>query len=238
MIRSGPLDVDPRLPSIADGTTEWTGERRARVHDSNTAQGYYGGWNNKAQVDYNNATNSYGYYLGIAHRARVIEEYLSTHDELTFEEVRDLALNIATTDSFGSGGNTWAFVADAFAAAVAADPTADRQAAVDMLEAWDGHFVAGGPGEWRMGTQRADAWVLQDAWIKEMLRLTFEDEFTTAGMSYGAQRNYVNFNVLLRALDGESHAADFLPLVPGQIGLRQTHHRRGSHRPGSRQRAR
>jgi len=196
--------VDPRLPSIADGTTEWTGERRARVHDSNTAQGWYGGWNNKSAADYDNATNSYSYYLGIAHRARVVEDYLSTHDELTFEEVRDLALNIATTDSFGSGGNTWSYVADDFSAAVAADPTADRQAAVDMLQAWDGHFVAGGPGEWRMGTQRADAWVLQDAWIKEVLRLTFEDEFTTAGLDYSDQRTYVNFNVLLRALDPAS----------------------------------
>jgi len=196
--------VDPRLPSIADGTTEWTGERRTRVHDSNTPQGYYGGWNNKSQADYNNAPQSYGYYLGIAHRARVIEEYLSTHDELTFEEVRDLALNIATTDSFGGGGNTWSFVADAFSAAVAADPTADRQAAVDMLQAWDGHFVDGGPAEWRMGTARADAWVLQDAWIKEVLRLTFEDEFTTAGLDYSDQRDYVNFNVLMRALDSES----------------------------------
>ncbi len=51
--------VDPRLPSIADGTTEWTGERRPRAHDANTAQGYYGGWNNKASADYNNAPNSH-----------------------------------------------------------------------------------------------------------------------------------------------------------------------------------
>jgi len=198
--------VDPRLPSIADGTMEWTGERRARAHDSNTAQGYYGGWNNKSQVDYNNAPNSYGYYLGIAHRAHVIEEYLSTHDGLTYEEVRDLAVNIATTDSFGSGGNTWAFVADAFSAAVAADPTPDRQAAVDMLAAWDGHFVAGGPAEWRMGTDRADAWVLQDAWIQEMLRLTFEDEFETAGISYASQPIFINFNVLVRMLDAGTAA--------------------------------
>ncbi len=196
--------VDPRLPSIADGTTEWTGERRARAHDSNTAQGYYGGWNNKSQADYNNAPNSYGYYLGLFHRAHVIDEYLAAHDDLTYEEIRDLAFNIATTDSFGGGGNTWSFVADAFSAAVAADPTADRQAAVDMIQEWDGHFVVGGPDEWRMGTARADEWVLQDAWIREVLRLTFEDEFMTAGLDYGAQRDSVNFNVLLRALDPDS----------------------------------
>jgi penicillin amidase len=194
--------VDPRFPSIADGTTEWTGERRPRVHDENTPQGYYGGWNNKAAADYNNAPNSYSYYLGLFHRAHVIEEYLSTHDDLTYEEVRDLALNIATTDSFGSGGNTWAFVADDFTEAVADNPSAERDAAIEMLDAWDGHFVAGGPGEWRFGTLRADAWVLQDAWIREVLRLTFEDEFATAGLDYNSQRKTINFNVLLRALAG------------------------------------
>ncbi len=196
--------VDPRLPSFADGTMEWTGERRARAHDENTAQGYYGGWNNKAQADYNNAPNSYGYYLGPAHRAHVIDEYLSTHDNLTYEEIRDLALNIATTDSFGSGGNTWSFVADAFTAAVAADPSPARQAAVDMIAAWDGHFVAGGPAAWRGGALRADAWVLQDAWIKEVIRLTFEDEFVTAGLNFASQPTFINFNVLLRALAGPS----------------------------------
>jgi len=196
--------VDPRFPSIGDGTMEWTGERRARVHDENVAKGFYSGWNNKSQLDYNNAPNNFSYYLGPAHRAQVIDDYLSTHDDLTFEDVRDLALNIATTDSFGGGGNTWAFVADAFKAAVAADPTDDRNAAIAMLDAWDGHFVDGGPAEWRFGTSRADAYVLQDAWIKEVMRLTFEDEFMMAGMDYADQRTTVNFNVLLRALDPNS----------------------------------
>jgi penicillin amidase len=202
--------VDPRLPSIADGTTEWTGERRPRAHDSNTAQGYYGGWNNKAAVDYNNATNSYSYYLGPAHRAHVIDEYLSANDDLTFEQVRDLALNIATTHSFGGGGNTWAFVENVFAAAVAANPTPDRQAAVDMLNDWDGHYIAGGPGEWRMGMQVADAWVLQDAWIKEVVRLVFEDEFEMAGIAYDDEPLTINFNVLLRILAGADAALPIL----------------------------
>ncbi len=197
--------VDPRFPSIANGTTEWTGERRPRAHDSNTSQGYYGGWNNKSSIDYNNAFNDYSYYLGPAHRAHVIEEYLSTHDNLTYEDVRDLALNIATTDSFGGGGNTWSFVEDDFKAVVAADSSPDRDEAIAMLDAWDGHFVAGGPAEWRFGTLRADAWVLQDAWIGEVLRITFEDEFRVAGMSWEDQPESLLFNVLLRALAGQTY---------------------------------
>ena len=198
--------VDPRFPQIGDGTQEWTGERRPRAHDANTPQGFYGGWNNKASVDYNNATNSYSYYLGPAHRAHVVKEYLESHDNLTYEEIRDLALNIATTDSFGSGGNTWAFVEEYFKAAVAADPSAERNAAIDMLDAWDGHFVAGGEANWRMGTLRADAWVLQDAWIREVCRLVFEDEFAAAGLDWTEQRLFILYNVLVRALQGPDAA--------------------------------
>jgi penicillin amidase len=192
--------VDPRFPQIGDGNQEWTGERRERAHDENTAQGFYGGWNNKASVDYINAPQSA--YYGKFHRAHVIQEYLGSHDDLTYEEVRDLALNIATTDSFGRGGNTWSFVEDDFKAAVEANSSADRDAAIAMLDAWDGHFVAGGPSEWRFGTLRADAWVFQDAWIKEALRLTFEDEFTASEMDWTGQSKHMLFNVLIRALEG------------------------------------
>ena len=194
--------VDPRFPLIGNGQQEWTGERRPRVHDVNNPQGFYGGWNNKSALSYINAPNNYSYYLGPAHRAHVIDEYLLANDDLTYEEVRDLALNIATTDSFGGGGNTWSFVADAFKAAVAADPSDNRNAAIALLDAWDGHFVAGGPSQWRMGAFRADAWVFQDAWIKEVLRLTFEDEFMMAGMDVDDERDHLLFNVLVRALQG------------------------------------
>ena len=198
--------VDPRLPSIGDGTTEWTGERRPRVHDVNTSQGYYGGWNNKSRIDYLNAFNNLSYMFGPAHRAQVVEDFLCTCEAVTFDELRDLALSIATTDSFGAGGNTWAFVADAFKAAVAASPTDDRNAAIAMLDAWDGHFVAGGPAEWRFGAFRADAWVLQDEWIKEVVRLVMEDEFMMAGLGFEDQPTAVNFQILLRAMAGANAA--------------------------------
>jgi penicillin amidase len=192
--------VDPRLPQIGDGTQEWTGERRPRVHAANPAQGYFGGWNNKASIDYINSPQSA--YYGPFHRAHVIDEYLSQAEDLTYEEVRDLALSIATTTSFMGGGTTWSFVADAFTDAVAVNSSPERDAAIAMLEAWDGHFVAGGPAAWRMGEDRADAWVLQDAWIREVLRLVFEDEFTASGMDWNSEQKHMLFNVLLRALAG------------------------------------
>src|SRR5660398_171525 len=104
--------------------------------------------------------NNLSYSLGVFHRAHVIDDYLSTNNNLTFDQVRDLALNIATTDSFGGGGNPWKFVSDDFIAAVNADPSPARSAALALLAAWDGHFVDGGVGSWATGTNRADAWVL------------------------------------------------------------------------------
>jgi len=153
--------------------------------------------------------------LGPFHRVPVIYDYLISHDNLTFEEVRDLALNISTTDSFvytkfykSWGGNPWDFVSDDFSAAVHANSTETRLAALSLLEDWDGHFVAGGESEWVSGTNRADAWILMDAWIREVIRLTFEDELETVTMIWDEEHLKKNlrmlFDVLLHGLAGES----------------------------------
>ena len=97
------LGHNPLFPSQTGLSPEWTGELKPRVNDRNNPRGWYGGWNNKASVGSNNGTSSYAWYFGPAHRAQVIVDYLDTHDDLTFEEMRDLALNIATTDSFMAG---------------------------------------------------------------------------------------------------------------------------------------
>ena len=117
-----------RLPQGVPGFTyppqEWDAEILIpRSHDRNAAKGYYGGWNNKTHPDYDNAYNSVSDIFGPFQRAHVIDAYLKTHPTLSFTEVRDLALRIATTDSFNGGGNPWPFVQADFQAAVAADPT-------------------------------------------------------------------------------------------------------------------
>jgi penicillin amidase len=139
----------------------------------------------------------------------VIYDYLINHDNLTFEDVRNLALNIATTDTprtwiGNGGGNPWKFAEDDFSAAVHANSTEAREAALTLLEDWDGHFVAGGESEWVSGTDRADAWVLMDAWLREVIRLTFEDELDTANITYEDHSELLLFNVFLHGLAGES----------------------------------
>ncbi|WP_051327576.1 penicillin acylase family protein [Desulfatibacillum aliphaticivorans] len=183
-----------------------------RSTDRNTDQHYYCGWNNKSNPDYNNTYNNFGYFFGPFHRAHVVDEYLAANDDLTFEEVRDLALNIATTDSFGGGGNPWAFVDDEFTAAVedycSSSPAAPFTNtgvftdALTLLQNWDGHFVDGGEAFWVDGEDRADAWMLMNAWIREVIRLTFEDEFQPD--TYDIQNTNVLFNIILHSFPGSS----------------------------------
>ena len=176
---------------------------KPRSTERNTPLGFYGGWNNKNAPDIESGFNAANMQFGVFHRAHVVDEYLSSHDNLTFGELRDLALNIATTDSFGlRGGNPWQFASPYFTSAVAeAGENSERQAALDLLSAWDGHFVDGGESEWVAGENLADAWVLMDAWIREVLSLAFEDEL---GDLYESESALVLFNVLLHGLAGEN----------------------------------
>ncbi len=202
--------VDTRFPQAGDGTAEWPEpvKYKAISTDRNSSRGFYSGWNSKTSPAYENAANNPSYFFGPFHRAHILEDYLSTHDNLTFEQVRDLALYIATTDSirseflasgndtYGDGGNPWKYVRSDFMAAVASASTTARNQAINLLENWDGHFVDGGTQNWAFGADRSDAWILMNQWISEVLHLTFEDELGTG------QNRVVLFNVLLHGLTG------------------------------------
>ncbi len=172
-----------------------------RTTDRNTTQGYYCGWNNKCRQGYDSAYNSESKYFGPFTRAHVVNDYISTHNNLTYDELNALALNIATTDSWEGGGNPWKFARGYFTEALGPNPTPEQQNAVSLLDAWDGHFVAGGESEWVSGPNRADGWELMNAWIREVIRLTFEDELNPIGQ-YGSIQ--ILFNVLLHGLEGQS----------------------------------
>jgi len=178
-----PEGYEYRLPQGINGNpqAEWNAnELKPLSADRNTAQGFYGGWNNKTSPEYPNSYNNMSYFFGPFHRAHVIEEYLETHGNLTFEEIRDLALNIATTDSIRNGGNPWAFVEDRFLSAVNNNASPARSEALTIMDGFDGHFVAGGEANWVAGKDRSDAWMLANTWIQEVIDLTFMDELGNA----------------------------------------------------------
>ncbi len=191
-----------RMPQGTVGPTlEWDENLlKERSTDRNTAQGYYGGWNNKTNSQYDSGFNSVSNIYGPFHRTHVIEEYMDTmimnQEKMTFEQVRDLALHIAMTDSFGAGGNPWTYVMDYFVDAVTrSGANATHQEALTILDGWNGYFVAGEEDQWRDHPDRADAWLLMDAWIGNVLELTFADE------GVGEESYRVLFNVLIHGLE-------------------------------------
>jgi penicillin amidase len=170
-------------------------------HVMNPEKGWIGGWNNKCSSDrpssFNRITSTF--FFGPYHRGQVIANYLNNHDNLTFEEVRDLAVNIAATDSVFKGGNPWSFVKNIFATIVKASGNQDAIALLSTTEGFDGHFC----DDWALGTERSFAWNFTDAWIKEVLKLTFADELDFGDTTYLDQNQGMLFNVLLHAIAGE-----------------------------------
>ncbi|MDY6854550.1 MAG: penicillin acylase family protein [Thermodesulfobacteriota bacterium] len=176
--------------------------------DRNTLRGWYGGWNNKANANYPSGFNGIYTTYGPFHRAHVLYDYL--HEELKdkklkFNKIQDLALEIATTDSFHGGGNPWKFVKKDFKQAVQKiGQTQPRLDALQILKKWDGHFVAGSKSEWVAGTEKAEAWVLMDQWIDEVIDMTFFDELAVPDSNGGMmlkESKQVLFNVLLHGLE-------------------------------------
>jgi penicillin amidase len=200
-----------RLPQGLWGSQlEWdAGLVRPLSHDRNSSRGWYAGWNNKTSAAYPSGFNASYTTYGPFHRTHVIYDYfdaaLAGGAKVSFDDVRNVALNIATTDSFHGGGNPWKFVENDFTAAViAAGITPARQAALDLMAAWDGHFVAGGPSQWAFGPDRSDAWMLMDQWIRAVLDLTFLDELGVydEGELVLNESKSLLFNVLLHGLAG------------------------------------
>ncbi len=202
-----------RLPQgiIPGVQLEWDADFvRPLSHDRNTERGWYAGWNNKSSAGYPSGFNSSNDTYGPFHRTHVIYDYFDAKfakgGKVSFEEVRDLALNIATTDSFGSGGNPWKFVAEDFKKAVKkSGMNAAYKNHLKLLVKWDGHFVAGGPEQRVNGPDRADAWVLMDRWIRRVIDLTFMDElgtFNAEGRPVLSHNKTVLFNAFLHGMGG------------------------------------
>lgn len=208
-VRTG--GADPRLPQLGDGSMEWTDPvtYKPRKTIQNPDRGWIAGWNNKAGGGPAGGASP-GHNYGRFHRAHAMQDRLSDGVEeglLSFEFVRDLALEVSATDCCNlgsSGGNRWFYVHEAFIEAVESDLNPDRLEALTLMEQWDGYFPDGGPEQWTTSLLDADAWLLQDRWIQRVVELTFEDELDTESLSWNNQDRNLLFNVLLRALPGSN----------------------------------
>jgi len=151
----------------------------------NPTRHYFAGWNNKSHPYYSGSPNSLGYFTGPFHRSHIIYDYLDSHNNLTYEDVRDLSKHIASTDSIAKGGNAWPFVKDLFSAAVASNSSEERLEAITLLNEWSkhedlndwrkqgGHFVNGENANWAQCMDRTDGWMLMDTWVRKVIEKTF-----------------------------------------------------------------
>jgi len=227
-----PLGLAYQLPQGFDPTKvpqmDWDdNELKERVHVEDPKRNYFAGWNNKSHPYYSGSPNNVDYFTGPFHRSHIIYEYLDNHDDLTYEDVRDLAVYISTTESIGKAGNPWPFVKDIFSGAVEADNTnanySERRNALKLLNEWDGHFVDGGKDNWVAGKNRSDGWMLMDTWIRKVIEKTFskyldvlanpEDAGGESGaegeesakLFFGNEYQRRLLNVIIRSFKGRCH---------------------------------
>lgn len=170
------------------------------IREINPRKGVLFGWNNKSRPDQDYFPFSFGPF----HRVHVLADFFAhSQDPLTFSGMKTLALKASMTDSFGGGGNPFAFVSHEFIrAAEETGLTTERRFFLDLLEQWDGYLTDGGEEAWIASKHRSDAWIAMDAWIREVLRLTFRDEFSAE--TYDLLDKQLLFNVLIRGISGRS----------------------------------
>lgn len=196
--------TNPLFLQNGDGSEDWPIplELKARPQSINPASGYFAGWNDKASPTADNSPNNLVQgHFGVYRRGHVIADYIEATPMPTFAELRDLSLRIATTDSFSHGGKPHEFILNSLTTAAGLNPTPERMEAIQLIQNWDGQFIPGGPSAWATGETRDDASVLADAWLREIIKLMFEDELETATLTYEDQPADLLFNVLLHALD-------------------------------------
>jgi penicillin amidase len=173
--QAGPVPVrkagfDPRLPLPGDGSAEWTGEFQPLPTSINPTRGWLANWNNKPSVDWDNPDHQ---TMGKLGRLREIEVRLASAGPISFDDMKDIALDIARTVQ-GGNGRPARFLKSYLLAALESVPPSHALAdeAVAALESWDGSLYA----DARTSTHLEPGEVIFSRWLDRMLTNTFNDE--------------------------------------------------------------
>jgi len=169
-------------------------------HDRNPERGWYAGWNNRVSLDVTDPTATHRY--GGFQRAHFIQDWLESNNNLTFEQVRDFALDVASTDNFSGGGNQVPFLeAAGWMDLVAANPTPERTAALSVLDGWAGNMPVGNREDWTTGDETSEAWAFARQWAFFTVVNVFEDEI---GLPASLDDADWRWQVILHAMDPSS----------------------------------
>ena len=165
----------------------------------NPESGWIAGWNTKPSPDFEDSSGTF--HFGMFQRAHIIQDYLRANDKLTYEQARDLAINISATTSIDFGGAPWSQSGTIFTPVLEANINDNYREVLELLNDWDHHMLPGGPDNWVNGQVMSDAYVLQRDWLNRVLALTFADEL---GPTTLAVENVKRFQVLLHMLHPDS----------------------------------
>lgn len=177
-------------------------ERQPIPHDRNPEQGWYGGWNSKAAVGYDdvNGTNSFGPW----HRGHYIQDRLTDIGAPNLDDMIDLEYDVIRTFSIGSGGNPWVAMREFFQPIIEANPTDTRMEALDKLTNWNGLFTEPGLPD----NDILEPWLITRDWLFKVLDKTFVDELGPGFVNNNGPGDLLSslrrFGMLQHALDPET----------------------------------
>lgn len=202
-----PEGFDSRLPVPGDGSAEWLDGRQPIPSSINPARGWLANWNNKPSKDYDNPDNRLS---GKQDRLLDIEDKLA-NGKISEPDMRAIATHIARGKEGIPGRDSRYLKPYLLAALEAVPPTHDSgTAARRILAEWDGNAVADAvhstllePGE-----------VIFNAWLQEMIKLTFSDELGSQLLSTPMIQNQNALsmpNMLLHVLDDKLGSGSGVP---------------------------
>ncbi len=152
--------VDPRLPTVGTGEKEWQGVLPADQIPQwiNPDQGFIDNWNNKPVAYWDNAERP---VWGAIFRVYRIRQLLAARPKLTFEQIRDIVIDIGLNDPNA------AYLKPHLLKAIVNAGLTDGQlkSAYNLLSAWDDHSVDGSVAK-----------TIFDEWLQTLREAIFADE--------------------------------------------------------------
>lgn len=152
--------VDPRLPTTGTGEQEWKGVLAVEQIPQwiNPKQGFLCNWNNKPVSYWNNGEAP---VWGAIFRVHRITELLQARRKLSFEQIRDITIDIGLNDP--NANYLKPHLLQAISSAGAHNP--QWKQVYELLSAWDNHSVEGSVAK-----------TIFDEWLQALREAIFADE--------------------------------------------------------------
>ncbi|PSL12527.1 penicillin amidase [Marinobacterium halophilum] len=173
---------DNRLPASGEGGQEWLGikpfARNPQVY--NPSSGYIANWNNKPADDFI-APDMFWYSWSEADRVDTMKAIMDAQEKFTAEDVKQMMEDVSYADV-----NARYFVPFLDAATQGLQTDDPRRQAVMLLKAWE----QSSHDRDRDGHYDEAATTLFQAWLPEMLTLTFKDDIPGQYFNWYASAGY------------------------------------------------